>query len=179
MRSGRRSTRNRVYSLVGGLLVVILCVVALSSLATLGRRALDARLYAWPDKTLRALAEAQERFKLQDLDEDGQRDYASALSELEEAGQITRTLVDGPVHGYRYEVRLDATGYVITATPDVAVVGTGALHYAIDRFHVVRAAPGAPPGDEGPTFWHPVYGDVWEGERPAPLGQPAPVEGDP
>ncbi len=173
MRAERRSTRNRVYSLVGGLLVVIMCVVALSSLATLGRRALDARLYAWPDKTLRALAEAQERFRLQDLDEDGQHDYAGDLHELERAGQITRTLADGVVLGYRYAVQLEAAGYVITATPDVAVVGTAALHYAVDRFHVVRAAEGAPPGPEGEVFWHPVYGDVWPGLRPPPLGQPA------
>lgn len=178
MRSERRSTRNRVYSLVGGLLIVILCVVALSSLATVGRRALDARLYSWPDKTLRALAEAQERFKLQDLDEDGQKDYAAGLHELEQAGQITRTLADGAVLGYRYAIELDANGYVITATPDVAVVGTAALHYAIDRFHVVRAAVGARPGPDAETFWHPVYGEVWTGQRPAPLGQrPEATEG--
>lgn len=177
MRSERRSTRNRVYSLVGGLLIVVVCMVALSSLATVGRRALDARLYAWPDKTLRALGEAQERFKLNDLDEDGQKDYAADLHELERAGQITRTLADGAVHGYRYEVRAADGAYVITATPDVAVVGTGALHYALDRFHVVRAARGAPPGPEAEVFWHPVYGDMWTGERPGPLGQPAPEGG--
>lgn len=173
MRSERRSTRNRVYSLVGGLLIVIFSIVALSSLATVGRRALDARLYAWPDRTLRALAEAQERFKLQDLDGDGVRDYAAELRELEQAGQITRTLAEGAVLGYRYAVQLEADGYVITATPDPAVVGTAALHYRIDRFHVVRAAAGAPAGPDSDVFWHPVYGEVWAGERPAPLGRPA------
>lgn len=176
MRSERRSTRNRVYSLVGGLLIVVLCLVALSSLATVGRRALDKSLYAWPDRTLRALGEAQERFKIHDLDADGQKDYASDLHELERAGQITRTLADGSVLGYRYELHTDPDGFVITATPDVAVVGTGALHYAIDRYHVVRAAVGAPPGPDAEVFWHPVYGETWTGARPAPLGQPASEE---
>lgn len=171
MRSERRATRNRVYSLVGGLLVVVLCMVALSSLATLGRRVLDAGLYAWPDRTLRALAEAQERFRLQDLDRDGQLAYADSLGQLEAAGQITRTLAEGEVLGYRYELLPAPDGFTITATPNVAVVGSAALHYSVDRFQVVRAAQGGPPGPEGPLFWHPVYGDVWEGERPRPLGR--------
>ncbi|MCW8139430.1 MAG: hypothetical protein KIT58_11080 [Planctomycetota bacterium] len=177
MRAERRSTRNRVYSLVGGLLIVVGCLVALGSLATLGRRTLDARLYPWPDRTLRALGEAQERFRTQDLDGNGRHDYAATLHDLERAGQITRTLAEGVVHGYRYAVALDGDGYVITATPDVAVVGTGALHYAIDRFHVVRAAVGAPPGPDAEVFWHPVYHDVWTGPRPEPIGLPRGEEG--
>ncbi|MCO5165887.1 MAG: hypothetical protein M9894_05910 [Planctomycetes bacterium] len=173
MRSERRASRNRVYSLVGGLLIVVLCLAALGSLATLGRRTLDARLYPWPDRTLRALAEAQERYRLGDLDRNGVHDYAASLSDLERAGQITRTLAEGVVHGYRYAVALDGEGYVITATPDEAVVGSGALHYAIDQFHVVRAAAGVAPGPDAEVFWHPVYHDVWPGVRPEPLGEAA------
>lgn len=170
MRSERRSTRNRLYSLVGGLLVVVLCAVALGSLKALGRHALDTKLYPWPDKTLRALAEAQERFRIHDLDGDGQLDYAATLGELEAAGQITRTLAEGVVHGYRYEVRLESSAYEITATPDLATVGTGALHYRIDRSHAVRANVGAPATGQSDMYWHPVYGEQWTGARPRPLG---------
>lgn len=169
MRSERRAARNRVYSLVGGLLVVILCVVALGSLRALGRHALDTKLYPWPYKTLRALAEAEERFRLNDLDADGQLDYAASLAELEQAGQITRTLSEGVVHGYRYEVRPLPGGYEITATPDAAQVGSGALHYRVDRTQCVRAEVGAPATAEAQIFWHPVYGDQWTGARPRAL----------
>jgi hypothetical protein len=168
MRSERRAARNRVYSLVGGLLVVVLCAVALGSLKALGRHALDTKLYPWPDKTLRALAEAEERFRIHDLDEDGQLDYAASLDELEAAGQITRTLAEGAVHGYRYEVRLGTSAYEITATPEPA--NSGLLHYRIDRSHVVRANLGGPATPASEIYWHPVYGEQWTGARPVPLG---------
>jgi hypothetical protein len=170
MRSERRATRNRVYSLVAGLLVVVLCLLALSTLKGIGLKAIDAGLYVYPDKTLRALAEAQERFRLQDLDGDGQVDYAAALGELEAAGQITQTLAERPVHGYRYAVELEVQGFSITATPDLAVVGSEALFYRIDKNHVVRAAVGGPATQESQVFWHPVYGDLWPPGRPPALG---------
>lgn len=173
MRSERRATRNRVYSLVAGLLVVVLCLLALSTLKGIGLKAIDAGLYVYPDKTLRALAEAQERFRLKDLDGDGQTDYAAGLDELEAAGQITRTLAEGQVHGYRYAVALDEQGFAITATPDVAVVGTEALFYWIDRDQVVRASVGGPATREAQVFWHPTYGDMWPAGRPPALAADA------
>jgi hypothetical protein len=170
MRSERRATRNRVYSLVAGLLVVVLCLLALSTLKGIGQKAIDAGLYVYPDRTLRALAEAQERFRLNDLDGDGQRDYAAALAELETAGQITRTLCEERVHGYRYVVELEVQGFSITATPDVAAVGSEALFYRIDKNQVVRASVGGPATNESQVFWHPIYGDLWPAGRPAALG---------
>lgn len=176
MRSERRATRNRVYSLVAGLLVVVLCLLALSTLKGIGQKAIDAKLYVYPDRTLRALAEAQERFRLRDLDEDGQLDYAAALAELERAGQITNALTEGTAHGYRYEVELEVQGFSITANPDLAVVGSDALFYRIDKHHVIRASVGGPTTSEAQVFWHPVYGDLWPAGRPPALG-PAPPDG--
>lgn len=170
MRSERRTSRNRVYTLVGALLMLILCFGALKSALNFTRRRIDSRLYAFPDKTLKALAEAMERFRLQDLDEDGQRDYPTSLDELEAAGQITERLARGDARGYRYELRADGAGFTITATPDVAAVGTDALWYSIDRGQVVRAAEGGPPGPDAGVFWHPVYNyETWSGRRPAAL----------
>jgi hypothetical protein len=178
MRSERRTSRNRVYTLVGAVFMLLVCFALLRSALNFTQRRLDTRWYAFPDRTLRGLAEAMERFRLNDLDDDGQRDYPTSLDELEAAGQITSRLARGHVRGYRYELHADAADFRITATPDVAAVGTGALHYSIDRMQVVRAAVGAPAGPEADIFWHPqLQYERWGGPRPAAL--PAPPEEEP
>jgi hypothetical protein len=172
MRAERSGNRKRLFTLLGGAFMGVLGVVALGSLATLGRRTLDEKWYTHPDRTLRGLAEAEERYRLHDLDEDGRQDYAPSLEALEAAGQITHALATEEVRGYRYALRLEGDGFVATATPDVAVVGTDALFYSVDRFQVVRAARGGPPGPDAGVFWHPVYqNSLWQGEVPAALDE--------
>src|SRR5688500_18519452 len=152
MRSERRGTRNRVYMLVSAFLMLAIFVVALGSLSALSRQALSEVHYPYPDRVIVALAAAQERFRLHDLDEDKTLDYAASLAELEESGQITRTLATGTVHGYRYDLKSTGGNFEITATPDVALVGTAALHYRVDRTQVVRAEVGQPATAKSEVF---------------------------
>jgi hypothetical protein len=167
--SERRSTRNRVYTLVGGSMVVLISVAALTTFRHLAEHRISADLYAHPHLTLVALAEAQERYSRELLAAEGKPRYATSLSELEQAGYITDNLATGKVEGYHY-VMLEVTPqtWAMTASP---IDDPAQLHYYVDHTHVVRAARGGPAGPTSEVFLHPLHGRVWDetsGEQPAP-----------
>ncbi len=152
MRHEKRGTRNRVYTLVGALLVLGLAGLSLSLMLRAGRKKLDSRFYPYPHLVLGALCQAQERFRLRDLDGDGVRDYAASLAELEAVGIITAELAGGVVRGYRYDLGpAPQGGWRIAATPDVAAATSQSLSYWADASQVVRAAVGQPAPPSQPT----------------------------
>lgn len=164
MRNEKRGTRNRVYTLVGALLVMGLAGLSLSLMLRAGRKKVGSHFYPYPHLVLAALCQAQERFRLRDLDEDGARDYAASLAELEAAGIITAELAGGAVHGYRYDLGPTPDGgWRFTATPDVSVVTSQTLSYWADASQVIRAAAGGPAGPDSVVYWHPTYGMQWPG----------------
>ncbi len=146
-----------MYSLVSMLLTAVLAIVAMAGFLRVGQRRLDERVYKDPVLTLKALAEAENRFR---LGRDEERRFARSLAELEEAGCITRRLASGDVGGYRYEVVAgEARRWAIAATP--AQVTSQALHYYMDHSQLIRARRGGPAGPDDEVFWHPFEGVVW------------------
>jgi hypothetical protein len=153
----RRKLRQRVYSLVALVLTSLLAVVAMAALLQVGQNRIEEGVYRDPVLTLRAIGEAQNRFRLA-LGETGQpRRYAASLAELEEGGCITRRLASGAVGGYHYRVLERSVGWAAAATP----AAVGSLHYFIDQSHVVRARRGDPATAESSVFWHPLRGLEW------------------
>jgi hypothetical protein len=182
VKAERRATRNRVYSLVGGLVILVAAIAALRSMALLGQEKIGQKLYPFPGKVLKKLAEVQARYRQQDLDQDGKKAFAGSLAELEAAGCIMPDLAQGPVKGYRYAiVRADAFSYWLTAEPDgTAPIGTDTLFYAVDETQVVRAEVAAPVTSRSGVFLHPLHGDsLWSGPRPASEPAPDPAERSP
>lgn len=166
MREDRRATRNRIYTLVAAGLMVVTALVAMSSFLVAGRTEIDKKIHRYPWKVLGAMVKLQERFRRDDLDGDGVHDYASALSELEEANLLQRTIVEEEVHGYRYAIATATpTGWTATATP--ARVDSSTLYYAIDHTGIVRAAKDGLPGPDAKVYWHPQYERVWPGPEGA------------
>lgn len=164
MRHEKRGTRNRVYTLVGAVIVMALAGLSLNLMLRAGRRKLNTAFYPYPHLVLGALCQAQERFRLRDLDEDGKRDYATSLAELEAAGIITNELATSTVRGYRYELGpAPDGGWQVTATPDVAVATSQTLSYWANSSQVVRAAAGGPAGPDSVVYWHPTFGVQWPG----------------
>lgn len=117
----------------------------------------EVTLYAHPHKTLELLGAAQVRFLRQDRDQDGARDFAASLQELEEAGCITPRLAAGEVGNYRYELLPLSGGYAFSAVP-VAPVGTQTLYYYMDQTFQVRAEQGRPAGPESVVYYDPHEG---------------------
>ena len=83
-----------------------------------------------PIAVLESLARAQRLFMFDDKDGDGQRQAAKSLAELAKYGLIAKDLAEGPVEGYRYELSVSKTGWLLRATP----VGEGAA----DKAHLLR-----------------------------------------
>lgn len=169
MKAERRATRNRVYSLVGGLVILLAAIAALRSMALLGQEKIGQKLYPFPGKVLKKLAEVQARYRQQDLDQDGKKAYATSLAELEAAGCIMPDLAQGPVKGYRYTiVRANDWSFWLTAEPDgTAPIGTDTLFYAVDETQVVRAEVAAPVTSRSRVFLHPLHGtSLWSGPHP-------------
>lgn len=164
----RRSTRQRIYTLVAGALLLALGLGSLRGMLLLGRRKLDEKLYPYPWKVLVALAQVQERYRLHDLDGDGAKAYAPSLEALERAGAISHALAFEAVGGYRYGVvAADAQTWAIRAAP--AAEDPAALHYWVDQTHVVRAARGRAADRGADVFLDPRRADVivfpgWEGK---------------
>lgn len=156
----RRQARYRIYSTVAGLLIIVLAVVALSVFLRVGENQLEERVYVSPPKTLQHLAKAMQRFRTQDLDGDGQPNFAPSLAALEEAQCITSRLAAGEVQGYVYAiVRGDLQGYAITATP--LEQHPEALGYYMDQTGIIRAKQGGPATAECEIYYHPVHGQLW------------------
>lgn len=166
MREDRRATRNRIYTLVAAGLMVVTSLVAMTSFLVTGREQIDKKLHRYPWKVLRELVRLQERFRRLDLDQDGVHDYATALSELEQAHLLPRVIAEEEVHGYRYAItRASADGWGAAATP--ARVDSSTLFYEIDHTGVVRAAKDGPPGPDAAIYWHPQYERMWPGPEGA------------
>jgi len=156
----RRQARYRIYSTVAGLLIILLAVVALSVFLRVGETQLEERVYVSPPKTLQHLAKAQQRFRTQDLDGDGQPNFAPSLAALEEAQCITSRLASGEVQGYGYAVvRGDLEGYVITAAP--LAPHPDSLGFWMNQTGVIRAKQGGPADETCEIYYHPVHGQLW------------------
>ena len=76
----RRQARYRIYSTVAAALILGLATVALVVFRQVGESQLEERVYVSPPKTLQHLAKAQQRFRTQDLDGDGQPNFATSLA---------------------------------------------------------------------------------------------------
>lgn len=154
--------RQRVWSLIALLLAVTLMIVGMGGLLQVGSRSIDRSVYSQPYRTLEALAKAQTRFRLRDLDENGKKDFAGSLQALGDAGCITQRLAGGEVGGYRYEViQADAMTWSMRASP--VAVTSQTLFYFIDHSNTVRARVGAPADATCEVFWDPLRGMQWLG----------------
>jgi len=160
----RRSNRQRMYSITALLLGVVVAIVAMSALLQVGTKRIDEKVYAFPWKTLKALSEAENRYRRHDLDKDGKHYYAKSLDELHAAGCITKKLAVGAIKDYSYAVIYADTDkeYALTATP--SEVTTESLFYFVDQTHVIRANEGAPADARSKIFWHPFRGIQWSGK---------------
>lgn len=158
----RRTTRNRVWSLIAVLLAVTLMIVGLGGLLQMGSRSIDRSIYRQPYLTLEALAKAETRFRQRDLDGDGKKQFAASLTEMGDAGCITQKLAGGEVGGYRYEViQADANTWSMRASP--VAITSQTLFYFVDQSHTVRARVGAPADATSEVFWDPLRGMQWIG----------------
>lgn len=157
MREDRRAVRNRVYMLVTAGMMLLLCVVALAGFLHVGRKELDAKHYSEPWRVLKELVRVQDKFRLRDVDKDGELDYAASLEELERANMITRAMAEEVVRGYRYRLQGHGQTWEASATP----ASVTSLHYFADQTGVIRAARGQPAGPDSQVYWHPLYERVW------------------
>lgn len=156
----RRQARYRIYSTVAAALILGLATVALVVFRQVGESQLEERVYVSPPKTLQHLAKAQQRFRTQDLDGDGQPNFATSMAALEDAQCITSRLASGEVQGYAYAIEHgDLMGYAITATP--LSPRPGLLGFYMDQTGVIRARDGARADADCEIYYHPVHGQLW------------------
>tara|TARA_R110002072_G_scaffold132928_1_gene273277 strand:- start:313 stop:843 length:531 start_codon:yes stop_codon:yes gene_type:complete len=121
-------------------------------------RKIEVRIYKKPHRTLEFLGKAQIRFFRFDRDEDGVKDFAASLKELNEGRCITEELASGEVGDYRYSV-VEPTvphGWAFRAEP--AQVTTAALFYFMDQTFQVRAERGQPATPTSLVFYDPHDG---------------------
>ncbi len=152
----------------GAVLTTALCVVAAIVAAVTVPTGVRLQLganEAAAIEALRALARAQQRFREEDLDRDGEQDYGE-LAELAAAGLIGADLASGVQQGYLFEAApaelAPARAWMAVASP-LLEGRTGQRHFAINHHGAVVYT------------WRPITLDVAQAELP---GDTVPVGAD-
>jgi len=105
---------------------------------------------------LRALAIAQGRYRDEDRDANGARDYAPSLEALARAGLLDPELATGTTSGYAFVVeRGDATAWSATATP-LRAGESGERSFYLDSTGTIRARVPSLPREKA-RFTDPEY----------------------
>lgn len=127
---------------VGGLVVASAFVTALAAVAIaflIERPLRKGGNEAAAVDTLMTLSIVQDRFREDDWDADGERDFATSLTELYEVGLIDNVLGAGRKSGYVFSLTGGTDEWQCSATP--VNENTGSLNFFICRDGVVRFAP--------------------------------------
>jgi hypothetical protein len=99
--------------------------------------------------TLRSFNTAQLRFRAEDLDADGEPDYAIDLKELDSTGLVDNEVASGIKGGYSFGLSGGSSDWLATATPISPSMGN--RNFIICADGVVRFSVGGPATRSSPA----------------------------